>query len=205
MPNATFTLRSAMPVSAEELYALRARPLAFQRLQPPWESAQIVEQEGSFGTDGFRLTMRAKTLGPLKATWIADCFDFQPGRRFQDRALKGPFAYWNHTHNFIPDTATSSFLEEHIEYREPLGMLGRLFGSGMVKRRLAAIFAYRHALTASDLRRHNLYRYRPRMTIAVTGSRGLIGSELVPFLTTGGHTVIRLVTRSATPSYYDDN
>jgi uncharacterized protein (TIGR01777 family) len=31
------------------------------------------------------------------------------------------------------------------------------------------------------------------MHIAVTGSRGLVGSTLIPFLTTGGHEVIRLV------------
>jgi uncharacterized protein (TIGR01777 family) len=203
MPNATFTLRSPMPVSAEELYAWHARPLAFQRLQPPWESARIVKQEGAFGADGFRLTMRAKTVGPLRAMWLAEAYDFRPGRGFQDRTLKGPLAFWNHTHRMIPDTPESSFLEDHVEYRVPLGAPGRLFGSGMVKRRLAAIFAYRHALTASDLRRHKLYRDRPRLTVAVTGSRGLVGSELVPFLTTGGHTVVRLLTGSATPPYDD--
>ena len=203
MPNATFTLRSSMPVSAEELYAWHARPLAFQRLQPPWESARIVRQEGAFGTDGFRLTMRAKTIGPLKATWIAEAHDFQLGRGFQDRALKGPFAVWSHVHRMIPDEPDTSFLEDHVEYRVPLGVPGRLFGGGMVQRRLAAIFAYRHALTASDLSRHKLFRDRPRLTVLVTGSRGLVGSELVPFLTTGGHRVVRLLTGNATPSYDD--
>jgi hypothetical protein len=203
MPNETFTLRSPMPVSAEELYAWHARPLALQRLLPPWEAARIVKQEGAFGTDGFQITMRAKTLGPLKTTWRAEVFDFQPGRRFQDRCLNGPFAYWNHTHLMIPDGANSSFLEDDVEYRPPLGALGRLFGGGMLKRRLATIFAYRHALLASDLQRHNQFKDRERMTIAVNGSRGLIGAELVPFLTTGGHKVIRLVTGSATPPYDD--
>ena len=56
------------------------------------------------------------------------------------------------------------------------------------------MFAYRHFLHASDLRRHTPFRDRPRLTVAVTGSRGLIGSDLVPFLTTGGHQVVRLVS-----------
>ena len=34
---------------------------------------------------------------------------------------------------------------------------------------------------------------RPRLRILVSGSSGLIGSTLVPFLTTGGHVVIRLI------------
>ena len=40
------------------------------------------------------------------------------------------------------------------------------------------------------------------MTIAITGSSGFIGSSLIPFLTTGGHRVIRLVRKP--PSYHED-
>jgi hypothetical protein len=65
------------------------------------------------------------------------------------------------------------------------------------------MFAYRHALTAMDLRRHAAFAHHPRLTVAVTGSRGSIGSDLVPFLTTGGHTVVRLLTGNANPPYAD--
>jgi uncharacterized protein (TIGR01777 family) len=65
------------------------------------------------------------------------------------------------------------------------------------------MFAYRHALIAGDLIRHQQYRDRPRLAVAVTGSRGIIGSELVPFLTTGGHRVVRLVTGKAGPTFDD--
>jgi uncharacterized protein (TIGR01777 family) len=203
MPNATFTLRSAMPVSADELYAWHSRPLAFQRLQPLWERIDMKNVMGVFGTDGYTVEFRTKVLGPVKGRWIAEAFDFRPGAGFQDRQVRGPFTFWNHTHRFIPDGTERSFLEEFIEYRMPGGALGRLFGGRMARRRLAAVFAYRHALTASDLRRHNLYRDRPRLTIAVTGSRGLIGSNLVPFLTTGGHRVVRLVTGESSAPFAD--
>jgi uncharacterized protein (TIGR01777 family) len=40
----------------------------------------------------------------------------------------------------------------------------------------------------------------PRLTVLVTGSRGLIGSELVPFLLARGHQIVRLVSGTvATP------
>ncbi|MBY0456261.1 MAG: TIGR01777 family oxidoreductase, partial [Gemmataceae bacterium] len=80
---------------------------------------------------------------------------------------------------------------------------GRLVGGGMVRERLRAMFAYRHTLTRSDLVRHARFADRPRLTVAVTGSRGLVGSELVPFLTSGGHRVIRLVTGSTAPPFDD--
>lgn len=202
MSNHTLTLRSPMPVSAEELYAWHARPLAFQRLQPPWEEAAVTSQEGRFGTDGFKVTLRARVLGPVRKTWVAEAYDFQPGRRFQDRSLRGPFAFWNHTHLMIPDGDKSS-LEDLLEYRLPLGLPGRVVGGRMVRKRLEAAFAYRHFLTASDLRRHKRFADRPRLTVAVTGSRGSVGADLVPFLTTGGHKVIRLLTGNAIPPYDD--
>jgi uncharacterized protein (TIGR01777 family) len=37
------------------------------------------------------------------------------------------------------------------------------------------------------------------MTIAITGSSGFIGSSLIPFLTTGGHRVVRLMRSPTSP------
>lgn len=206
MPTETFSLRSPMPVSAAELYAWHARPAAFRRLQPPWEHNVITAAKGAFGTPGYQVTVRTPLVGPITDTMTAECYDFRPGEGFQDRQLDGPFAHWNHQHTMIPDGPDRSFLEDRIEYRLPLGALGAIFGSGMVHDRVQAMFAYRHALTAGDLRRHGLYRDRPRLRIAVTGSRGLIGTDVALFLATGGHSVTRLVSGSGpvTPPVFDD-
>jgi hypothetical protein len=64
------------------------------------------------------------------------------------------------------------------------------------------MFAYRHAVTASDLRRLATSPARP--TVAVTGSRGLVGTELTHFLTTGGYPVVRFVRGAPTPEAWDD-
>ena len=59
------------------------------------------------------------------------------------------------------------------------------------------MFAFRHALTRNDLARHAVHAKKARLTVAVTGASGLVGSALIPFLTTGGHTV-RPVKRKGT-------
>jgi uncharacterized protein len=206
MPNETYTLRSPMPVSAADAYAWHAHPAAFQRLQPPWERTVVQSQTGSFADGKLTVQFRARCVGPLNHTWHAEFFDFEPECGFKYRQLRGPFAEWIHTHRFIPEDEHQSVLENVVDYRLPLGPLGHAFGAGLVDDRLHALFAYRHALTASDLRRHGQYRDRPRLTIALTGSRGLIGSELALFLATGGHTVRRLVSGTGplkTPSFDD--
>lgn len=204
MSDPTFTRRSTMPAPADAVYAWHARPGAFARLTPPWETAQVVETTGAFGTPGYRVRVRTKLVGPVGGSMLVEHPAFEPGREFRDVQLSGPFAHWQHTHRFLPDGDSRSFLEDHIDYRLPLGPVGRLVGSGTVERRLDAMFAYRHALTASDLRRHAPVRDRPRLRVAVTGSRGLLGSELVPFLTCGGHSVIRLVRGGAKKAAFDD-
>jgi uncharacterized protein (TIGR01777 family) len=199
----TFTFASPMPASAADVFAWHARPGAFLRLQPPWEDVKLIRSERPFG-DGHRLTMRAKLLGPVTKEWVAELFDVDPGRRFRDRQLRGPFAEWVHTHTMTPDGPDRSALEEHVEYRLPLGFAGRLVGGRMVKERLRAMFAYRHALTASDLSRHARFNDRPRLTVAVTGSSGLVGSAVCLFLATGGHRVVRLVRGKVEPKPFDD-
>jgi uncharacterized protein (TIGR01777 family) len=67
--------------------------------------------------------------------------------------------------------------------------VGRLFGGPFAVHTLEAVFGYRHSITRADLERHAQFASHPRLTIAITGASGLIGSSLTPFLTTGGHTV----------------
>ena len=192
MAETTFRKTSTMPVSAQTLFDWHANPAAFMRLVPPWENVQIEAIEGSFAV-GQKYIMRASIIGPVGKDWVAEIVEVEPGKQFKDRQISGPFAEWEHTHRMLPEGEQSSTLEDEVHYRLPMGRIGRLFGSGMVETRLDAMFAYRHAVTASDLRRNAEFQDKPRLTIAVTGSHGLIGNALCHVLVGDGHKVVRLV------------
>ena len=189
-----FERTSPIAADAQTLYDWHARRAAFFRLIPPWESVEVADIRGEFG-DGQRVTLRAGVVGPVKKDWVAELFDVIPGRQFRDRELSGPFAEWMHTHRFDP-APTGSTLTDSIEYRLPFGPLGSL-GAGVARGKLEAMFRYRHAVTASDLARHARFP-GPPLTVAVTGSTGLIGTDLCHFLAAGGHAVTRL-TRNPDP------
>ena len=183
--------RTRIPASAEDVFSWHVRPGAFERLAPPWERAEIVERTGSI-TDGGRVVVKTG-VGPFSVLWVAEHFDYVEGRQFRDRQLRGPFAKWVHTHRFEPDDHDGSFLEDRIEYELPLGLAGRILGKRFTINKLNRMFAYRHQTTVDDLAAHKFYRGGKFMNILVTGASGLVGSALVPFLTTGGHEVRRLV------------
>lgn len=192
-----------MPVSADLLYRWHVRPGAFARLQPPWERVEVVSSFGGVA-NGARTTLRVPLFGPLRKRWIAEHHGVQEGRQFCDRQLVGPFASFDHTHRMLEEGPDRSVLEDHLEYRVPLGAAGRLLGGRFVRRTFETLFAYRHRVTAADLRRHSAYASRPRLRILISGGSGSVGRALIPFLTTGGHAVAQLVRPQSPRPAFDD-
>ncbi|QRN95105.1 TIGR01777 family oxidoreductase [Archangium violaceum] len=187
-----FEARSQMPVDAEAVFAWHAREGAFQRLTPPWEPVEVEEKQGDGIREGTRVVLRMN-LGPVPLRWVARHTRYVPGSLFQDVQESGPFARWVHTHRMWDEPSGGTVLEDEVEYALPVGALGRVVGGGYARHRLERMFAYRHAVTREDLRRHAAFAGREPLTVAVSGTSGLVGSALVPFLTTGGHRVRRLV------------
>jgi ligand-binding SRPBCC domain-containing protein len=145
-----FVLRSAMPASAEAVYQWHALPGALTRLTPPWERAQVVEETGGIEELGSRVKLRV-SAGPITRIWTSEHTAFERGRMFRDTMVAGPFRKWEHTHLFIPDTASTSWLEDRVEFVLPLGQLGKILACGYTHRRLQHLFAWRHGFTAQAL------------------------------------------------------
>jgi uncharacterized protein (TIGR01777 family) len=186
-----FSRRSRLDAPARAVFDWHARPGAFERLTPPWEAVRVVEKRGGI-EDGARLVMRMGR-GGIGPRWIADHVDFIDGVQFRDVQTAGPFAWWEHTHRVEPDGGEACWLDDHIEYVLPGGAAGALLGGGFTRAKLRRMFDYRHRVTAGDVAAHARIRGQQAMRILVTGASGLVGSALVPYLTTGGHEVVRLV------------
>ncbi|MBX7557142.1 TIGR01777 family oxidoreductase, partial [Streptomyces sp. tea 10] len=70
-------------------------------------------------------------------------------------------------------------------------------GERVMTPQLERIFAYRERQLRADLDFHDQHD-GPRLTIAVAGSSGLVGTQVCALLETGGHTVLRLKRGGAT-------
>ncbi len=187
MPTRTF--ETSLLDAPGELFVWHARPGALERLRPPWQAVEV--EVPAAVEDGSRARLHMKK-GPFWFRWVAEHRDVEPGRGFTDVQVSGPFARWVHRHEFEP-AAGGSLLRDRIDYELRGGPLGGALAGRAVARDLATTFAYRHETTRRDLARHRAFASRPRLRIAVSGAGGLVGGSLVPFLTTGGHEVVRLV------------
>ena len=113
--------------------------------------------------------------------------EYDPPHEFADVLTSLPLSAvlpWRHTHQFAPAGQRATRVTDVVDTPLPA-------------RVLRPMFAYRHRQLADDLAAQARARELcpEPLTIAVTGSSGLIGTALTALLTTGGHRVIRLVRR----------
>jgi uncharacterized protein (TIGR01777 family) len=184
---------STLPASVEEAFAWHERPGAFERLTPPWERVTVLERSGGIG-EGARTVVKVR-VGPARFRWLARHRDYEEGRRFVDEQVEGPFSHWVHEHRFEPEGLGATRYTDRIEFGPPFGTVGAAAARYLARPRVERMLAYRHATLRDDLATHARRREQPRLRVAVTGATGLLGSALVPFLTTGGHQAIAVSRR----------
>ncbi|GAB3521030.1 TIGR01777 family oxidoreductase [Arthrobacter monumenti] len=176
-----------VPAPVDEVFAWHARAGAMTRLTPPWAPLRVGSEASSLESG------RAVLLLPARLRWVAqhDRHAYVLNRRFVDeiapvgltsRALRAVLG-WRHTHEFEQVDDSHTRVTDRVETRVPADAL-------------AQTFAYRQRQLKDDLQSHRWAAERTHpMTVAVTGSSGLIGTALTAFLSSGGHRVIRLVRR----------
>jgi len=177
------TYSSVIDARQDDVFAWHGRSGAITRLMPPWQPVRVVREAPSV-RDG-----EAVLALPGGLRWVAghEPDSYNPPRQFAD-TLRPPLSAvlrWRHSHQFTPADGERTVVTDVVDTPIPAALLRPMFG-------------YRHRQLAGDLAAHARARATcpGPLTIAVTGSGGLIGSALTALLTTGGHRVIRLVRRA---------
>ena len=165
---------------------------SFRRLMPPWEVLKEIKADKSINEGSIRIFKIP--FGPFKMSWVAKHTIYNPPNQFKDIMLKGPFWRWEHVHDFIPQE-NGTLVKDTVEYQVPLGVFGYFFAGRSVKKRIKNMFISRELRLKRDLENHKIFRSEKRKKILIAGSSGMIGTQLVAFLDTGGHDVWRLVRR----------
>lgn len=125
----------------EETFAFFAEPRNLAKITPRWLGFSIVELDPGPMREGYRMRYRIHPLG-FPSRWTSKITAWDPPHRFVDEQVEGPYRFWRHEHTFrAVDGGTE--IRDRVEYALPLGALGRIAHSLLVKWQLQAIFRYR--------------------------------------------------------------
>jgi len=177
-----------LPFSASTVFEWHKQDGALERLIPPWQQVKILKREGQGIQNGARLKMKV-SQGWLGGILEVEHRDYIEGKQFRDVLIQGPYKRWEHTHLTQDQQENESLMIDSIEYETPFSY----FIQSYMEKELNRLFTYRHQTLKEDLFRHQGVK---SMKILISGASGLVGSALVPFLTTGQHQVVKLVRQS---------
>ncbi|NLE96605.1 MAG: TIGR01777 family protein [Propionibacterium sp.] len=185
----TFTNAVPVPFPLDEVWRWFTAPGAMTRLTPPFMGMRVVQEADDVRAGVAKLRPALPSPAPKlpTPTWVAthDPEGYAERERFVDRVTSSPYRQlvaWEHVHEF-EDVGDGTRIVDRVSARVPRGPL-------------ESMFAFRSSRIVADLEamaRARAYGDGGRRTIAVTGSSGLIGTQLCAWLTAAGHRVIRLV------------
>jgi ligand-binding SRPBCC domain-containing protein len=101
--------------------------------------------------EGALIDYRIRLFGiPVK--WRTRIDAFEPGRRFIDRQLSGPYRTWIHLHEFSDvDGGKATKMIDRVDYEVPFGPVGSVARALFVRRTLDRIFDHRASVIASAI------------------------------------------------------
>ncbi|MDX6538862.1 MAG: hypothetical protein QOI71_472 [Gaiellales bacterium] len=130
-----------VPQAAREAFAFFADAHNLEAITPPWLSFRVLAAPPIALHEGALIDYRL-VLHRVPYRWHTRIEAWEPGVRFIDRQLSGPFRLWEHTHTF-ESARGGTVIRDHVVYRMPFGPLGEIARRALIGRDLERIFDYR--------------------------------------------------------------
>jgi ligand-binding SRPBCC domain-containing protein len=139
-----------LPGSPAEVFPFFADAGNLEAITPPWLRFEVVTPRPIGMRPGALIEYRL-VLHRLPIAWLTRIEEWEPGIRFVDMQLKGPYALWHHTHEFERLDGDATLMRDTVRYALPFGPFGEIARRLFVARDLEAIFDFRTGRVAAAL------------------------------------------------------
>ena len=130
-----------VPRPVGDVFEFFSQARNLERITPSWLQFALLADPGPLGA-GSLIEYRLRVHGvPLR--WVSRIEEWEAGRGFVDRQLRGPYRFWHHRHEFVA-CGDATVVRDHVRYALPFGRLGHPF----VRHDLDRIFDFRRATVA---------------------------------------------------------
>ncbi|NAY91170.1 cell division inhibitor [Muricauda sp. JGD-17] len=139
-----YQLRSQqiLPISKQEAWEFLSNPKNLQTITPDHMGFDILSGADRNMFPGQIIQYKVKPFPMYTTKWVTEITHVVDGSYFVDEQRFGPYALWHHKH-FLEAVEEGVKMEDVIDYKLPMGLLGQLAHPILVKSQLRKIFEYR--------------------------------------------------------------
>lgn len=130
-----------VPQRVEDLFPYYEDEKNLEELTPDWLNFKVLNKSTEKIQQGTIINYQIKLYG-LPMTWQTEIEAFEKNKFFIDNQLKGPYAKWHHTHDFIP-LGQGTIIRDEIRYKVPMSAIGKLVAGLKVDSDVQKIFKFR--------------------------------------------------------------
>lgn len=134
-----------VPADLDTTFAFFSDAANLERLTPPWINFRILSPLPIAMREGATIDYHIALYG-LPIPWRTRIDVWEPGRRFVDRQIAGPYRWWRHEHRFEAHADGTRVIDD-VEYVPRFAAASAWF----VGRDVGRIFAYRQQVLGSLL------------------------------------------------------
>ena len=132
-----------VPISIEEAWDFFQNPSNLATITPDSLGFNILSEVPEKMYPGLFINYRVSPLFGIKMNWTTEITYVDAPNYFVDEQRVGPYAIWHHEHHFKAIPGGVEMLDR-VNYKVPLGILGKIAHPIIVRPKLEEIFDYRY-------------------------------------------------------------
>lgn len=140
----TLHTKQNLPISLEEAWSFISDPKNLEVITPDSMAFKTLSGNDRSMFAGQIIQYIVTPLFGIPMKWVTEITHVVDKSYFVDEQRFGPYALWHHKH-FLKEIPGGVEMEDIVDYKVPMGILGQLVHPLLVKPKLKQIFDYRQA------------------------------------------------------------
>lgn len=131
-----------LPISQSHAWDFLSDPKNLKRITPDYMGFEIINGVSNRMYAGQIIQYVVTPVMGIPVKWVTEITHVDEGNYFVDEQRFGPYSLWHHKH-FIKTIEKGVQMIDIIDYKIPLGLIGRIAHPLLVAPKLNEIFEYR--------------------------------------------------------------
>lgn len=132
-----------IPATIAEVWDFISAPGNLKEITPPHMGFTVTSNNNSEKMyPGMIITYKVSPLFGIPLDWVTEITHVRDQEYFVDEQRIGPYSFWHHQHKIEP-VEGGVLMTDIVTYEPPLGFIGAIANSLIIKNQLQNIFDYR--------------------------------------------------------------